>query len=195
MSRRLLAISAIVVLFVFRLFLFQAKAQQQSGGFLPVAPEKAIQTYLGLRNGALHSTSGKVKPPKSLRPSDPWAILMDWPTGDRTATTAAFADGTVSIYISNGGGFLGGGQKYASVRKAGENMLALAREFQPQMHATKDYPLPPQGQVNFYLVTNSGVFTISAPESECKTRTHPLTRLYFAGQEIITQYRLALSWQ
>jgi hypothetical protein len=165
------------------------KASQQSPRFMPVPPEKAMEVYLGLRNQALTSTSAKIGL-KNIGPDDPIAVLMDLNTGDRNATIAAFADGAASIYISNGGGFIGGGQDYPSVREAGQNLIAVARRFRPRMQKTQNYPLPQKTEVFFYLITDNGVYTVSAPEAELHRRTHALTDLYAAGQEVITQYRL-----
>ena len=58
------------------------------------------------------------------------------------------------------------------------------------MQLTKQFPLPEGGVIFFYVVTIDGVYTARAPQEELNQRTHPLTELYAAGQEIITQYRL-----
>jgi hypothetical protein len=139
------------------------------------AADKAMSTYLGLRNLAL---------------SNPFAVLMDLPTTQHTATVVAYADGTASIYISNGGGYLGGSESYKAIQDAGLKMILIARKFQPTMQLTKQFPLPEGGVIFFYVVTIDGVYTARAPQEELNQRTHPLTELYAAGQEIITQYRL-----
>jgi hypothetical protein len=42
------------------------------------------------------------------------SVLMDWHVTNGTATVFAAADGTASLYLSSGGGFLGGGQNIRS---------------------------------------------------------------------------------
>jgi len=179
---------AIVLVLLAAGWLVQTKGQQHPSNFTPVPPEKAMETYLGLRKMAL--TAPPARSAMKIGPNDPVVALMDLNTAHRTATIVAYIDGTVSIYLSNGGGFLGGGQSYPSVREAGKKLIATAHRFQPQMHKTQDYPLPQKGEVFFYVVTENGVYTVSAPEAELNRRTHPLTELYAAGQEVITQYRL-----
>ena len=39
------------------------------------------------------------------------AVLMDWNIGKAVASVLAVADGTASVYLSSGGGYLGGGQR------------------------------------------------------------------------------------
>jgi len=118
------------------------------------------------------------------------AVLMDISLPQSTATIAAYADGTASIYISNGGGYLGGSESYKSIRDAGLQMIAAGHKFQPRMQLTKQFPLPAKGEVVFYVVMSGGVYTARAPQTELDQRTHQFTELYAAGQEIITQYRL-----
>ncbi len=114
---------------------------------------------------------------------------MDWGVNNGTATVVAVADGTVSIYLSGGGGSLGGGQGHAAIREAGQKFLNLAKESLPRMQKTTEYPLPGRGQVYFYVRTTEGVFTARTSQEELNSRSHPFRYLGDAAQEIITQYR------
>ena len=51
-------------------------------------------------------------------------------------------------------------------------------------------PLPTRGQTIFYLRTDTDVFSAQAPERELGERRHVLSPLFYAGQDVITQYRL-----
>jgi hypothetical protein len=114
---------------------------------------------------------------------------MDWGVNNGTATVVAVADGTVSIYLSSGGGSLGGGQGHAPIREAGQKFLNLAKESLPKMQKTTEYPLPGRGQVYFYVRTGAGVFTARTSQEELNSHSHPLRSLGDAAQEIITKYR------
>jgi hypothetical protein len=186
---------AFLVILAVAIGLFRGKAnaqQKPSTVFVPTPEGKEMSTYLGLRNLALTSSAAKAGQ-TSADPNEPLAVLMDQPTGTRTATIAAYADGTASIYISNGGGYLGGSQKYPAIHEAAVRMLAAARQARVKMQITTQFPLPEQGEITFYVVTDSGVYTARVPQEEFRKRTHPLTELYAASQEVITQYRLNFS--
>jgi hypothetical protein len=114
---------------------------------------------------------------------------MEWGLREGTVTVVAFSDGTASVYLSSGGGFIGG-SSHESIRKAAQKMVAIAADFQPKALATTTYPLPRQAQVTFYFLTDAGVFTVNAPEQELSGHRHLLSKLGDAGQNIITQYRL-----
>jgi hypothetical protein len=114
---------------------------------------------------------------------------MDWGVTKGLATIVALSDGNASVYLSSGGGYIGG-QPYESIRKASQKTVQMAAEFRDQMHATATYPLPQRGEVIFYILTDAGVFSAKVSEEELRAHRHPLSRLGDAAQEIITQYRL-----
>ena len=115
---------------------------------------------------------------------------MDWNTGNGIATVVAVADGTASVYLSSGGGSLGGSQAHAEIREAAVKAVALAAEFQPQMHPVATYPLPESGGVTFYAITDAGVYSSAGSAKELAVQSHPLSRLGNMMQNIVTQYRV-----
>ena len=58
------------------------------------------------------------------------------------------------------------------------------------MAATTTYPLPKGGETTFYVLTDAGVFTATAPEQVLGQNRHALFPLFYAAQQVITQYRL-----
>lgn len=96
---------------------------------------------------------------------------MDWGIPAGTATVAAFADGTASVYLNSGGGFLGGGQAHESIRNAAIKTVQIAGELKALMQPTTTYPLPQRGQVIFYVRTDAGVLTAMVPQNDL--RSHP----------------------
>lgn len=145
--------------------------------------------FHGLRSQAFSITRTEVGIPPLEKASTPWGVIMEMGYDGATVTLVAFAEGTASIYLSSGGGFIGGGE-HQTIRNAAQAFVAAADEFKPQMIATTDFPEPRRGQTIFYLRTDDGVFTAAASEKELGERRHPLAPLFHAAQEVITQYRL-----
>src|SRR4029077_17813825 len=161
----------------------RALAQNTKKEVLATEP-KSI--YLGLREQALNLKREKIGLPTPAKPTQPWAAVMDWDLGTGTATVVAISDGTASVYLSSGGGSIGGGQSHDAIRKAHRKMVAVAAECQPQMRATDTFPLPGRGQIIFYALTDAGVFSASAPQEELSSHRHPLSKMGDAAQDIIT---------
>jgi hypothetical protein len=148
------------------------------------------QVYRGLRDAALSTPRSRIGLPPAATPTTPWGVVMDWTTTNGIATVVALSDGTASIYLSSGGGYIGG-QSKAPISNAAKQAVLLAASCQPQAPSTTTFPLPEGKQVIFYLLTDKGVFTASGDEQELQNGTQQLSKLANAMQEIITQYRLS----
>jgi len=147
------------------------------------------KTYLGLRNSALKASRAEIGLVHDYSGDLPWGAVMDWGMENGTTTVVAFSDGTASVYLSSGGGSIGGGQSHESTRKAAKDMVTAAVECREKTHATTVCPLPRSGEVFFYLLTDKGVFTASATVKELMSHTHPLSRIGDAAQNVISRYR------
>ena len=117
------------------------------------------------------------------------AVLMDWHVNTGTVTVMAAADGTASLYLSSGGGFIGGGQKFPEIREAALRAVQLATTLMPHFHATEALGLPAQGEIFFYRTTSAGVSRAVATEAKLREGTDPLGALGGAMQQIVTEYR------
>jgi hypothetical protein len=159
-----------------------ANASQSAG-----SERSGAAAYLGLRNMALQNPPAKFA---VVRPGQPFTVLMDWGIPAGTATVAAYADGTASVYLSSGGGYIGGGQSHASIRDAAMKTVEIAGELKSFLHPATTYPLPERGQVTFYVRTDAGVLTATVPEEDLRTHQSPLYTLGDSAQNIITEYRL-----
>jgi len=179
-------IIAVILLMGCGFALFSRFGRTQAQSRTPVKPPAEI--FEGLRNQALRWTRQKIGLPPPANPGDAWGVAMDWVVTNGTATIVAVSDGSASIYLSSGGGFLGGGG-HEPVRNAAKRMVTAAVECQQLAHATNAYPLPERGTVYFYLLTDDGVLTASASEADLRNHQGPLAALADAGQNVITQYQ------
>jgi hypothetical protein len=119
------------------------------------------------------------------------AVLMDWRVSSgHIVTVLACVDGTASIYLSSGGGYLGGGQGNPAVREAALTAVYVAERLIDQFEATESTDLPVPGEVQLFVVTNAGFRRGSATESRLQQESDPLQALWNAMQMVVTQYRL-----
>ena len=106
------------------------------------------------------------------------------------ATLVGVADGTTSLYFSNGGGIIGAGN-HAAVADANARWLEAGVAVLQQLSTVTDPPLPAEGMTQFVAVTRTGLRGDGAPEDELGEGQHWLSPLFFAAQDVITQIRLA----
>ena len=145
--------------------------------------------FADLRNQALTGTRADFGLDAPATPTTPWGVVMETGFPEGSFTLVAFSDGSASIYLSSGGGSIGGGA-HEVIRRAAQAMVALAAKFQPLANATREFPLPRNGQTIFYLLTDSGAYTTNAPEQDLGEERHPWSPLFHAGHEVIGQYRM-----
>jgi hypothetical protein len=115
---------------------------------------------------------------------------MEMGFAEGVATIATLADGTTSMYTSTGGGVIGGGE-HESVTAAARRFLAEVEQTLEALSSESEPDLPPDGVVSFVALTYSGRRTGGASEDELASMHHPLSRLYAAGQDVITALREA----
>ena len=135
---------------------------------MDAAPRADPAIYPKLRGHALELRPG------TLADGAVHVVLMDWHVNNGTVTVLAAADGTASIDLSSGGGFLGGGQKFPEIREAALRAVQLAEKLMPLFHATEATDLPVRGEVFFYVTANAGVRRAVATEAKLRDGTDPL---------------------
>lgn len=184
MTKGLIVTGAVVI--VVMLLLVFARRSRSAGQ----PDSRAQETYLGLRNLMLTGSRTKFSLPPTSRPTEPWGVLMDWGVPAGKASVVAMSDGSASIYLSNGGGYLGGiGQE--PIRAAAKKAVEAAAEVQPQMKKTETFtPLPDTGEVTFYALTDAGVYTTSAKEADLREGKTSFAKLGNAMQQVVTEYRI-----
>jgi hypothetical protein len=106
-----------------------------------------------------------------------------------TATLFTLADGTTSLYLSSGGGVIGG-QGHETVRQANAAFLDAANRVRGELRLTTEFPVPAVGQMIFCALTDAGILTWGGPDVELGAGRHPLSPLFVAGHGVLTQLRL-----
>ena len=150
--------------------------------------ETGAEIYSQLRQRVLDLTPDQVGQDNAEVPL--LALLMETGYPEAVATLVAVADGTTSLYFSNGGGMIGAGE-HAPVRDANRSFLETAGSFLAQLSEVSDPTPPAVGHTQFVAVTPEGLKGAAASEDELGEGRHSHSQLYYAGQDVITQMRMA----
>jgi hypothetical protein len=117
------------------------------------------------------------------------AVLMDWHVDNGIMTVLAAIDGTGSIYLSSGGGFIGGSKKEHTIRETALFAVRLGTILKSQFTKTENFALPTPENVGFFLVTGEDVLATQASREAVLAGNDPLTILSSTMQLIVTGYR------
>jgi hypothetical protein len=146
------------------------------------------EVYRSLRQQVLRLTAEQLGDAAADEPM--LALLMESVYATAVATLVAVVDGSTSMYFSNGGGIIGAGA-HASVAEASRRWVEAGREILSRLSETTDPPPPAESMTQFVAVAPDGVRAALAPEIELQKSDHPLSPLFYAGHDVITQMRLA----
>jgi hypothetical protein len=110
--------------------------------------------------------------------------------GGEWATLAVVGDGTVSLYLSTGGGTIGAGE-HDTVRAAGQRWLSMLQDGLRLLPATEPPDLPAEGRVVLRAITFGGQRAVEAAEDDLGHRRHPAAPLFHGAHDVLTEVRLA----
>jgi hypothetical protein len=151
------------------------------------AREQPAEIYTDLRSRALGITQDELGELPAAPPV--LGVVMDTRYPEAVMTLVGLADGTTSLYFSNGGGMIGGGE-HPRVAAATQRLVDVAARFLGVLSPASEFPLPPKGITQLTAVTPSGNASASAPERELGAGEHELSELFYAAQDVITELRL-----
>ena len=117
-----------------------------------------------------------------------WGMIMETAFPEAVVTLACFADGTTSLYFSSGGGTIGAGS-HDAVRTASEELLQIANDHLATLAPTREFPVPSEGRVRFYVHTFDGVLTAERDEEELGEERDSLSPVFHAAHAVIAAIR------
>ena len=167
----------LIKLFIITMFL--------AGETVMAGDYEEAEVYSGLRKQALTLTVEQLDTDSPVL-----AVLIETGYPEAVVTLISVADGSSSLYFSNGGGIIGAGE-YEQVNDSSLRLVNLADNFKNNLMLTNTYPLPKNGYTRFYVVTTSGVLTEEVLEDDLGNERHALSHLFFQGHELITYIRAA----
>lgn len=154
-------------------------------------PNNPQNPFDGLRRQALGATAQlagfTVHPPDRTV----YGGVMDWALdGGGLATVFALEDGTGSLYVSSGGGVIGG-EFHESVRRAVRTFILSFEPFVSSMAPDPDGSPPPAGFTDLRALTVEGRRVVRAATDDFGRGRHPMSSVFHAGQAVITALRQA----
>ena len=144
--------------------------------------------FEGLRNMAFTATPEQLE---LLLPTDKtvvYGVVMDWEMGGATATTVSYKTGDASLYLSSGGGVIGGGQ-HQNVNSSAKQFVTLAQTFLDKTTKTETTPLPDKDIVKFYLLTNKGIYVGQETMNNFENNSSTWLKLFEEGNNVLTELR------
>lgn len=121
-------------------------------------------------------------------PDEVFAVVMDWPLGEQTATVLSSSVGDASLYTTATFGIIGG-IGHEKVRKAAVEFVGAAQRYLKLTAPATGFPYPDSATLRFYMVTPSGTRVVSFPLADTEKNGSPARELFGYGQQVLTELR------
>jgi len=118
-----------------------------------------------------------------------YAVIMETGYEEAIFSLRCIAEGSISIYFSNGGGMIGIGE-HQDAKEKGLLLINESNQYLENFAKVEEYPLPQSGETIFYLLTFDGVYSFSEKEDNLGNNKSDLSPLFYIAQDVITQARL-----
>lgn len=117
-----------------------------------------------------------------------YGVIMDWAMDGATATIVSYTTGDASMYLSSGGGIIGG-IRYEQVNKAAKQFVNVAQQYINKASKTENTDQPLTNQVKFYLLTNKGKFVAQDNMKNFENNSSEWQKLFEEGNKVLTELR------
>lgn len=189
------------LILIFGLFFYIAGCKNKSSANINKLTEQQTQDtthrrkvdpyknpYHDLRNLAFGSTVEQIGVELPVGQTKIYGVIMDWDLGEGTATLVAFSSGDASLYLSSGGGVIGG-RGHENVKKAATDFIDKAESYLHMTVKTDSTPLPDKDGVTFYFLTNKGKFVGREEIKNFDNNTSQWLDLFVEGNKLISEIK------
>lgn len=145
--------------------------------------------FMDLRNMALNVTPEQLQLSLPADQTKVFGVVMDWDLGDGTMTLITYQTGDASMYLSSGGGVIGGGQ-HENVNKASKEFVSMAQNYLDKSSKADTTTLPDKDCFKFYFLTNKGKFVAQESIDNVENKTSKWLNLFENANDVITEMRL-----
>jgi hypothetical protein len=142
--------------------------------------------YEGLRNMALNVTPAELQLTIPNDQTKVYGVVMDLDLGEGIGTFISFETGDASMYLSSGGGTIGG-QAHQNVQDAAKAFVSIAQTYLDKTSKVDSTPLPDKNCVRFYLLTNKGKFSAQEKLENIDNNSSSWLPLFAAGNKVANE--------
>jgi hypothetical protein len=160
----------------------------QAAAQTPPGPPESITG--DLRSMVLNLSPGEIGITRENFPHKAWGVVMETGMDAGFYTLVVLADGTTSLYFSNGGGIIGAGER-PQVQEASRQFIGWGNRLLGSAEAVASTQPPANGNTKFLFLTFDGIRSYVAPEVELGEERDSLAPLFHAGHAVIAAVRQA----
>jgi len=157
-----------------------------TGRIKPFTAEK--NQFHGLRQMAL-DVSPEQLGLANIKKNEIYGVILDWNLDKGIVTLVCYQTGDASMYLSSGGGVIGGGM-HENVNLASRYFVEQADRFRDFAVKTEFTPLPEKDCITFYFLTKKGKYIAGENMNSIRSNISPWADYFNEANKVITELRL-----
>ena len=178
----------IAIILIIAVFLYAKSRNSQTPKVAEKTEKERKEFYGDMRNMALTATTEQLGI-NEIENDKVYGLITEMDMNNGTATVVAFLTGDASIYLSSGGGFIGGGA-HQDVNEKIKIIIQNIQKFKKDAIKVDHVELPKSNEVKFNFLTKNGIYQINAMNDEIMSGKSEHTDLYKEVDKIMTLIRI-----
>jgi len=143
--------------------------------------------YNNMRNMSFDITPEQLQL-SGLNENEIYGVIMDWDLGNGTMSLISFSTGDASMYLSTGGGVIGGGQ-HPNVSSASKLFVKQAQKYLDKTIKMDSTPLPSANNIRFYFKTTKGIYSVEEKMSNIENQSSEWYTYFEEANKLIAELR------
>ena len=124
----------------------------------------------------------------TIHDTEIYGVIMDWDIGNGIVTLVTYKTGDASMYLSSGGGVIGGGQ-HKNVNRAAKEFVRTAGKYFNNAIKIDSTPLPEKDGVRFYFLTAKGKYCAQEKMINFENESSKWLDFFNEANNVITELR------
>jgi hypothetical protein len=119
---------------------------------------------------------------------EPYKVLIEFYVSGTPVSVFCAIDGTASIYLGTGSGFINGGMENETIRQIAKSIVFESKNIIGSLETMKVFPVVQDGWVNVFVVTDRNIYGTSVNQGSAVGRGSDIWEIYCLAIEIISMY-------
>lgn len=119
---------------------------------------------------------------------EPYKVLVEFFVSGSPVSIFCAIDGTASIYLGSGGGFINGSAENETIKQLAKSIVFEAKNIVETLETMTVFPIAEDGSINVFVVTERNIYGLTANQESVANKEFDIWKLYYLAVEIISMY-------
>ncbi len=119
---------------------------------------------------------------------EPYKVIVEFYVSGSPVSIFCAIDGTASIYLGSGGGFINGSKENETIQQLAKSIVFEAKNIVETLEMMTVFPTAQEGLINVFVVTERNIYGVIANQESVVKKESDVWKLYYLVVEVISMY-------